>query len=428
MREGRAHPGAALLYFPGPVENIREEPASAARASGDPSRTASLTGVCLAMFLIFAGTSASQFHSYLFEKRGFSGLEVGFLLAAGYGAGILSPLIQVPVIRFFRGPRTPLLLASALTAGCLAVLPRAHGFWPLFALAFLCAFFGSAVFPLNTACTLEAVRHRGHGIFFGIRSLGTVGFLSACLVSARFPDFAHLPRLYLGFAAAYLLALAVMALDYPGPLAGGAAGSARGRERGMGEGFRHTLHLLVRGRTGKLLLVMGVMNFANSLAICVQGNYLVSRWEGGQASISQAWIASTACEVPLFLLCIFVLKRYGLRYVLAMGLAGTLVKIVGAALATELWHYWLALSMHGWFFSGAVTGFSVYLDRNHAREDLPSLQALSAVFFQGIPNALAGLVAGLIWHLSSLRSVYLFAAVVAAAVSVYGFFLLRRSD
>jgi hypothetical protein len=200
-------------------------------------------------------------------------------------------------------------------------------------------------------------------------------------------------------------------------------------EPGLGHGgFRRTLDLLLRGRTGKLLLVMGVMSFANGLAICVQGNYLVNRWDGGQASISQAWVASTACEVPLFFLCIFVLKRYGLRYVLAMGLAGTLVKIVGAALATELWQYWLALSMHGFFFSGAVTGFSVYLDRNHAREDLPSLQALSAVFFQGIPNALAGLTAGLIWHVSSLRSVYIFAALVAAAISAYGFFLLRRTD
>lgn len=387
------------------------------------------------MFLVFAGASASQFHSYLFEKRGFTGLDVGYLLAAGYGAGILSPLFQVPVIRFFRGPRTPLILALLLTGACLAALPRVHGFWPLFTLAFLGAFFGAAIFPLNTACTLDAVRHRGHGIFFGIRSLGTVGFLSGCVVSAFFADFAYLPYLYLGFAGAYLMAVGVMAADYPpspSPLSTGSlespgqAGRGPKGERGGEGGFRRTLDLLMRGRTGKLLLVMGVMGFANGLAISVQGNYLVNRWDGGQASISQAWVASTACEVPLFFLCIFILKRYGLRYVLAMGLAGTLVKIVGAALATELWQYWLALSMHGFFFSGAVTGFSVYLDRNHARGDLPSLQALSVVFFQGIPHALAGLVAGVIWHFWSLRSVYLFAAVVAAAVSAYGFHLLRR--
>jgi MFS family permease len=402
------------------VDSIREQPAAAARAD---ERASSLPGAALAMFLVFAGASASQFHSYLFEKRGFSGLEVGYLLAAGYGAGVLSPLIQVKVIRLFRGPRLPLMLALLLTAVTLAALPRVHGFRPLFILAFLCAFFGAAIFPLNTACTLDAVRHRGHGVFFGIRSLGTVGFLAGCGISACFTEFAHLPFLYLGFAGAYLLALGVMAKDYKPAYAGAPAEGAR-----SGPGLRRTLELLVRGRTGRLLLVMGVMNFANGLIICIQGNYLVHRWEGGQASISQAWVASTACEAPLFLLCAWVLRRYGLRYVLAMGLAGTLAKIVGAALAAELWQYWLALAMHGFFYSGAVTGFSVYLDRHHAREDIPSLQALSVIFFQGIPNALAGLSAGLIWHASSLRSVYLFAAAIAAAVSAYGFFLLRRED
>jgi MFS family permease len=183
---------------------------------------------------------------------------------------------------------------------------------------------------------------------------------------------------------------------------------------------------LLHGRTGKLLLVMGVMNFANALSICLQGNYLTHRWEGGQALISRAWVTSTACEVPLFLLCAWLLKRYGLRWVLAIGLGGTLIKLIGTALATEYWHYLLALSMHGFFYSGAVTGFNVYLDRNHDRDDLPSLQALSVVFFQGIPNALAGLTAGFIWQASSLHAVYLLAAAIAVAISLYGFFLLSR--
>jgi hypothetical protein len=101
------------------------------------------------------------------------------------------------------------------------------------------------------------------------------------------------------------------------------------------------------------------------------------------------------------------------------------VKVAGLAMASELWHYFLALSMHGFFFAAAITGFNVYLDRTHAREDLPSLQALSVVFFQGIPNALAGLFAGIVWHAVSLRAVYLLAAGIAGAASVYGMLLLR---
>ena len=38
-----------------------------------------LVGACLTMFLDFVGLSAAQFHSYLFEKRGFGALEIGLL-------------------------------------------------------------------------------------------------------------------------------------------------------------------------------------------------------------------------------------------------------------------------------------------------------------------------------------------------------------
>lgn len=415
------------------MQEIREQPAAEARAMGDAeamaagvvgarpaSAPASLIGFGLAMFLAFAGASSSQFHSYLFESRGFTGLEVGFLLSAGFAAGILSPLLQVQVIRHFHGPRIPLMLALAGTASTLGAIPFVHGFWPLLGLFFLCSFFASGIFALNTACTLDAVRPRGHGVFFQIRSLGTVGFLVGCIISAFFTDLASLPMLYLGFAGSFLMALAVVAWEYPRAAAASPSASPIT--------FSRVLGLLGQGRTGRLLLVMGIMNFANGLAICVQGNYLVHRWEGGQASISHAWVVSTACEVPLFLLCAFVLRRYGLRYVLGMGLAGTLVKILGVALAAELWQYFLALVMHGFFYSGAITGFNVYLDRTHGKADLPALQALSVVFFQGIPNALAGLVAGLVWYGVSLRAVYVLAAIIASSVTVYGLLLLRDED
>jgi MFS family permease len=421
------------------VQKIQEQPAASMRAEGaggeagaDPSAafataagTGSLLGVSLTMFLVFMGASSSQFHSYLFEQRGFAGAQAGYLLFAGYAAGILSPMSQVRIIRCFGGARLPLLLALAGTAFTLAAIPLARNFWSLLALFFACSFFASGVFPLNTACTLDAVRHRGHGIFFRIRSLGTVGFLLGCAISALFTEVSSLPMLYFGFAGAFLLAMAVAAWKYPRgsglPAAGSGAGPA-GRPS-----FARALRLLFEGRTGKLLIAMGAMNFANGLTLVLQGNYLVHRWEGGQASISQAWMVSTACEVPIFVLCAWILKRHGLRYVLALGLAGTLIKILGAAVAAEFWHYLLALAMHGFFFAGSITGFSVHLDRTHAEADRPSLQSLSVVFYQGIPNALAGLSAGLVWQGFSLRAVYFLAAGIALAATAYGVWALGRT-
>jgi MFS family permease len=391
------------------------------------------------MFMVFVGFSAGQFHSYLFENRGIPALSIGILIMSGQGAGILSPLFQVAIIRRFHGPRLPLMLMLGGAAAALALLPRLHGFWPLL-IGFCCFTFCSAgIFPLNAACTFEALRHRGHGTFFRLRALGTSGFLVGCLVSVFFPTLADLPLLYAGFAAALFLALAVVAVEYrrpqPDPVpADPSAASApsalaiTGMETLSGRipsrsipTFTQSLSLLREPRTLRLLIILGVMNFANAMATGVQGNYLVDRWHVGQRAISMAWVVSTACEIPLMLLCAFVLRRYGLRYVIGLGVAGTLLKLGGLAFAGEVWQYYLALAMHGCFFSGAVTGFSVFLDRSYRREERSSLQALAPVFYAGIPSSLAGLTAGWVWEVFSLRAVYLVSGGIAVLATGYAF-------
>ncbi|HKP98167.1 MAG TPA: MFS transporter [Fibrobacteria bacterium] len=370
------------------------------------------------MFLIFVGFSSGQFHSYLFESRGIRGLQIGFIIMAGQGVGILSPLFQVSIIRRFRGPRPPLMLMLAGAGIALAALPHARGFWPLLICFCAFSFCGAGIFPLNAACTFESLRTRGHGAFFRLRSLGTLGFLVGCVVSVFFPTLDDLPLLYGGFALSLLGALAAVIWEYrtdPGP-GGGGRMSAPGRGSSIPT-FAAALRLLREPRTFRLLILLGVMNFANVMATGVQGNYLVDRWHEGQRTISMAWVVSTACEVPLMLLCAAVLRRSGLRYVIGLGILGTVLKLAGLALAGEVWQYYLALSLHGCFFSGALTGFSVYLDRTYKREERAALQALAPVFYAGIPSSLAGLAAGLLWHAVSLRAVYLASGGIAVAAA-----------
>ena len=381
---------------------------------------ASLLGAGLAMFMVFVGFSSGQFHSYLFENRDIPALRIGILIMAGQGAGILSPLFQVGIIRRFHGPRLPLMLMLGGAAVALALLPHLHGFWPL--LIGFCGFtFCSAgIFPLNAACTFEALRHRGHGTFFRLRAIGTSGYLAGCLVSVFFPTLADLPMLYGGFAAALFFALVVVAVEYRQPVPVPFPDPLPVPARSIPT-YAQSLALLREPRTLRLLLVLGMMNFANAMATGVQGNYLVDRWHMGQRAISMAWVVSTACEVPLMLLCAFVLRKHGLRYVIGLGIAGTLLKLVGLAFAGEVWQYFLALAMHGCFFSGAVTGFSIFLDRSYRREERSSLQALAPVFYAGIPSSLAGLTAGWVWDVFSLRAVYLVSGGIAVLATGYAF-------
>ncbi|MEO6095574.1 MAG: MFS transporter [Fibrobacteria bacterium] len=402
------------------------------RSDAQPFVAPSLFGAGLAMFLVFVGISAGQFHSYLFESRGIGHLRIGILIMAGQGAGILSPLFQIIIIRRFHGPRLPLMLMIAGSGLALAVLPHLRGFWPMLIGFCIFTFCGAGIFPLNAACTFEALRHRGHGIFFRIRTLGTVGFLVGSAVSVFFPRLTDLPMLYAGFAGALFASLIVIGRDYrqTASLAASMASSASHASRALAvsaaiPGFFKSLALLREPRTLQLLIVLGAMNFANSMATGVQGNYLVDRWHEGQRAISMAWVVSTACEVPWMLFCAWVLRKYGLRYVIGFGIAGTLVKLTGLALAGQVWHYYLALTLHGCFFSGALTGFSVYLDRAYRHEERSSLQALAPVFYAGIPSSLAGLATGVVWHSFSLRAVYLLAGGIAALAAAYAVLLFR---
>lgn len=393
-------------------------PAAAAPDAPSNLPEASLLSAGMAMFMVFVGFSSGQFHSYLFENRGIPALSIGILIMAGQSAGILSPLFQVAIIRRFHGPRPPLMLMLGGAATALAVLPRLHGFWPLLIGFCVFTFCSAGIFPLNAACTFEALRHRGHGTFFRLRTLGTLGYLTGCLVSVFFPTLADLPLLYGGFSFALFLALVVVAVEYRQPRPAPVPGPASARSIPT---FAQSLALLREPRTLRLLIILGVMNFANAMATGVQGNYLVDRWHMGQRAISMAWVVSTACEVPLMLFCAYVLRKFGLRYVIGFGIAGTFLKLAGVAIAGEVWQYFLALAMHGCFFSGAVTGFSVYLDRSYRREERSSLQALAPVFYAGIPSALAGFTAGWVWDAFSLRAVYMVSGGIAVLATGYAF-------
>ena len=387
----------------------------------------SLLGAGLVMFLSFAGFSAVQFHAYLFERMGFSPFRIGVLLGLGFTAAIVAPVFQVKTMRRLRGPRRALFLTLACAGLTLSGLPHLHGFLPVAAAFFLVIFFVSGIDPLVTACTLEVTRARGRSTYFIIRCLGTLGVLAGCFVSYFQPRPEFLPRLYLGFGGAFLMALVVALWGLrpadPRQAPEDVWVSPHPRHTPT---FRRALWLLSAPRSRRLLWTLGIMNFANAMATLVQGNYLVSRFSGGQRSISLAWMISTGGEIPLMLLCAWLVRRYGLRVVIGMGLLGTTLKLVIIGTAETRGMYFTGLLFHGCFFSGALVGFNLYVDQNYRLTDRPALQALGALFYQGLPAACGGLMAGILWHFLGLRSVYWVSATIGAGVAVYTVFLLPQ--
>lgn len=377
------------------------------------------------MFLSFAGLSATQFHSYLFEGKGFTPLQIGALLGAGYAAGLLAPAAQVYAIRRLKGPRLPLVLALAGAGAGIALLPWATSFALVLPVFFLSLFSSAGIHPLTAACSLEATRTRGQGTYFLIRSLGTAGFLAGCIGSYFQPGAEKLAWLYLGFGFAFWasIPLALTRFRPADPRQAPEDILVTPHPRRT-PGMRRALRLLSAPRPQRLLWTLGLMNFANAMATLVQGNYLVNRFGLGQEAISFAWIIATAFEIPLMFLCAALVRRHGLRIVLGLGLLGTTLKLVLLGLANDYTLFLAGLAFHGCFFSGGLVGFNLYIDRHFKVADRPSLQSLGALFYSGIPTALGGLSAGLLWHFFGLRAVYLFTAAIGIGVGLYTLRLL----
>lgn len=372
------------------------------------------------MFLGFAGLSATQFHGYLFEGKGFSPLQIGILLGAGYAAGLLAPAAQVWAIRRLRGPRLPLALALGGSGLGLALLPWASHFAAILPLFFLALFCSAGINPLTAACSLEAVRARGQATYFVIRSLGTAGFLAGCLGSWQQPGADKLAWLYLGFASALWAAIPVVLTRFRPVNAHDAPEDILVTPNPRRTpGFRRALRLLSAPRPRRLLLALGVMNYANAMATLVQGNYITGRFARGQEDISFAWIIATIVEIPLMLGCAWLVRSRGLRTVIVLGLLGTTAKLLLLGLAHDYAMFLAGLAFHGFFFSGALVGFNLYVDKHFHVSDRPSLQSLGALFYSGLPTALGGLSAGLLWHFFGLQSVYTATAFISVGVGLY---------
>jgi MFS_1 like family len=380
-------------------------------------------GVALSMFFTFFGVAANQFHGYLFEIRGHGALTIGLLFMTGNAAGVLAPLAQVFAIRFFHGPYIPLVSVAIGAALSMLLLPHTSGFASLFTLFALLTFCVSSIFPLLTAAVLETTRERGHGVFVRIRGLGTAGFLAACLGCLAFDESRDLPILYAGFGLGFFLALICI---LPAAKAHGQMHKSRNGSFERAPKFGKAWKRLFRGEAVVLMALLAAMGFANTMATVMQGNYLMHRFALDQRSISLAWAVSTACEIGWMLLCARVIRTMDLRRVMVLGLWGTLAKLALLAWADHYVTFVAGLVFHGLFFSFALTGFGVYLDRRFRTAERPVLQALTASLVQGVPAAAAGITGGLIWKHVDLHTVYISAAVLAGVVCFWGEIWARR--
>jgi MFS family permease len=362
----------------------------------------------IATFFIYFGLSAVQFHSILFELKGFKGNEFTALITAGSLSGITAPFIIAFVARYFPQPVVLLSFLLAVAFLTLPLMPFITSFYIMLTVYFIYTFCMWGTFPLHTSSGMEVYRSRGYGTFFFIRALGTLGFVIGCLLAALSIEKLNFGLLYIGFGIGFIIALLSLKNLVPDSNT-----SPQKPHGSLSQGpalfkpstWINAWHQYKNSLLARLLLPVGLLSCANSMAISIQGNYILNEFEGTRTTVSLAWFICSGCEIPIMFLCIYLLKKWNLAYVLAAGMLGTCIRLAGMNFSTSIWELFLTLILHGFFYAGIATGLGICIDRTKWKYR-SSLQAMYSLIYAGIPHVFGGFMAGFLWDRYSINFVY----------------------
>ncbi len=371
-------------------------------------------------FLWFGGLGIlfPYYSLYLKENGGLTAPQVGLVMASLPLVGILAqPLWGQVADR--SGRRARLLALVALgAAACCGVLGQLRGFGPiLLGTAALAVFFTSVV-PMATATTLAGLGARGIEGFGAVRVLGTVGFLAAVVafpwILKRLEPSDSVPGevAHPGLGAMFWI---VAALWLAAALA-----ASRVREEGaiaLRAPRRDWRRLLAHGPVVRLVLVVFAAN------ACIQGPiglfplFLSAR--GGDAStVGRMWFLMLLPEIALIAASGSILRRFGPRWLLTLGLASEGVRWTVSALAPSLAWVYAVQVLHGFGVTGVLVGVPLYLERAVPERLRSTGQAMVAMAGVGAGAMVSNAAVG--WLLARLGAdlPYLAAGLGALALAV----------
>ena len=325
--------------------------------------------VGMSLFWFFAlgslGLFFPFFSLYLRENLGFSGWQVGMVLAA-------PPLVAVAAQPFFgvladrsgHRARVLALLAFGTAVGHVGLF-FGEGFGAVLALTTALALFSTPLIPTAVSVTF-ALTQGLHRRSFGLcRTWGTVGFgvvvvgfpflldaVAASRGTAVGASGPSEPALALMFpAAAVVVALAgLIAFTLPRKEAMAVRADSREWRRLFSHG--PFMRLLAFGFLA-YLLVQGPMGI---FPIFVRAH------GGSLDTVSTLWVWMLVLEVPLILYSDVTLERLGARGVLAVGVGAAAIRWLVCGFAPDSWWVTPVQALHGVTVAGIVIGAPLYVE------------------------------------------------------------------
>lgn len=363
----------------------------------------------LTLFFGFAAMAANQYHTLLLETvHGFTAQEIGTTVMFGASTQIFLPWIILRLGN--RWLRTDQILRASylFMALFLIALPRVQSGYAAMFTYFALMISLNVCAVLQITSIIAVTRKKGDTWFFILRSGGTLGFATLCLVSSQLAKFMELKQLYLIFAAfslaAYFSSFQTSHDNAP----------AKVRLQ-----VRQVALELRKGSTPTLIGCMALANMAVFGAVSIIGNHMHHELTASPAQISKAWTIATFSEIPLIWLAILFMRRYGLKALMLTGLCTSTLRMLLIWQITDLHWFYATQVFHGLFFGATLSGIGIHLAHMYGTKSLHGMQMVSQLLYGGIATSLGGLASGWIWANFGLRSVYLVAFLCLLVATIW---------
>lgn len=342
-------------------------------------------------FLLFAPFAiAITYQNLHFKRLGFSDSQIGTLNAISAVLAVLSPPLWGHVTDRLGDKRTPLVVLLLASGATYPLFLGARTFaWA----ALLQAVFSFAFAPciaLTDALVLDQLSRAG-GDYGRLRLWGSLGFICTLLLFGLFLGGGPLARAgaqgslvatFVVFAVARALnAFWVTRLPGDGPAPRG------GRPRG-------DVRELLRDRALLLFLfamflgMTALRSYYVFFSIYLDGQHVADSWKG------VFWSIGVTAEVVFMLLASRILRAIGVRWMLALGLAGGALRLFLFSFPLPIGVVALAQGLHALAFGATHIATVTFIGAAVPRRLQASGQALYAAVVGGLGGAVGSWLAG----------------------------------
>jgi PPP family 3-phenylpropionic acid transporter len=335
----------------------------------------------------------------LLALQGFNEKQIGFILAAGATVGVVAPPLWGWLSDHSRHRRRLLAAAGLGTLVPFLAFGWITSFWPAFAVSIVFGFFFRPIVPLADGMALRYIAEHG-GDYGRMRTAGSVSFILIILFMEQLGVAGPAGRtVILGAAAVCVLALV------------GSVGLLPLTDREKAERASRENHqrhydsrLFFRG---PFIAFMAVA-FLNRMAMVGYYGFftLFLQREMHFQEAGYVWIVGPIAEIPVLFFSGALIRRIGVRRMIAVGCAAAAIRLIGTALAPSVLFILPLQLLHAGTFGAFYAASLHYLQRLVPRDMKQSAMAI----FNGVSFGLAAIVGnaigGIIIHHLGYRVMY----------------------